>query len=420
MLGSATAIDSGRVSGQDRAPVLRVRPITAAEHAEWLRQRPSVSFLQVPAWAGVKPDWDSENVAWTTPDGEVAGAGLVLHRRIRLLGRSLAYLPEGPVIDWGSPDLSAWLAPLVAHLRSRGAFAVRMGPPVTRRWWSTATVHSAVGAGHPRFLYDLPPDGLGQHGGSVAAQLHALGWAPAPGIVDVSEHGDEDAEAAAGEPAAGFTAGQPQYVFQVPLAGRSLQDVYAGFNPQWRRNLRVAERYDVRVDVGDVHDLDVFHRLYRVTAARGGFTPRPAEYFRRMWHALGGTDGRAETGNVRGSSTGLTLYLGRHGGDVQAAAIAVRVGDHVWYTYGASADENRHVRASNAVQWRMLRDAHASGAAVYDLRGIGASLDRDDPLVGLTRFKLGSGGRAVEYVGEWDLALNRPLYRAVTGYLRRR
>ena len=33
---------------------------------------------------------------------------------------------------------------------------------------------------------------------------------------------------------------------------------------------------------------------------------------------------------------------------------------------------------------------------------------------------VGIGGEAVEYVGEWDLPLNRPLYRAFSVYLARR
>jgi lipid II:glycine glycyltransferase (peptidoglycan interpeptide bridge formation enzyme) len=116
----------------------------------------------------------------------------------------------------------------------------------------------------------------------------------------------------------------------------------------------------------------------------------------------------------------MRLYLARHQGSVLAASIAVRVGDHVWYSYGASADHDRRLKPSNALQWRMLSDAHAAGAGVYDLRGIGASLDADDPLFGLTRFKLGSGGRAVEYIGEWELPINRLLHRAVGAYLARR
>jgi lipid II:glycine glycyltransferase (peptidoglycan interpeptide bridge formation enzyme) len=68
----------------------------------------------------------------------------------------------------------------------------------------------------------------------------------------------------------------------------------------------------------------------------------------------------------------------------------------------------------------MIRDAMAEGAAVYDLRGITETLDPSDPHVGLIQFKVGTGGEAVEYVGEWDMPINRFLYKAFDVYMRRR
>ena len=50
----------------------------------------------------------------------------------------------------------------------------------------------------------------------------------------------------------------------------------------------------------------------------------------------------------------------------------------------------------------MIRGALDVGAEVYDLRGISDTLDPDDHLFGLIQFKLGTGGEAVEYLGEWD------------------
>ena len=96
------------------------------------------------------------------------------------------------------------------------------------------------------------------------------------------------------------------------------------------------------------------------------------------------------------------------------------MGAHAWYSYGASSTEKREVRGSNAIQWQMIRDAIASGADVYDLRGITETLDADDPHVGLIQFKVGTGGEAVEYAGEWDLPINRALYKAFQVYLARR
>src|SRR5207248_2159617 len=79
---------------------LAVGPISAAEHLAFVRAQRSVSFLQTPAWARVKTAWRSESLGWF--DGrQLIGAGLVLHRPVPGLKRwTLAYLPEGPVIDW--------------------------------------------------------------------------------------------------------------------------------------------------------------------------------------------------------------------------------------------------------------------------------------------------------------------------------
>ncbi|HEY5847828.1 MAG TPA: peptidoglycan bridge formation glycyltransferase FemA/FemB family protein, partial [Microlunatus sp.] len=53
-------------------------------------------------------------------------------------------------------------------------------------------------------------------------------------------------------------------------------------------------------------------------------------------------------------------------------------------------------------------------------RGITEGLEADDPHLGLIQFKVGTGGEAVEYVGEWDLPLNAILYAAFDLYMKRR
>jgi len=57
---------------------------------------------------------------------------------------------------------------------------------------------------------------------------------------------------------------------------------------------------------------------------------------------------------------------------------------------------------------------------VYDMRGISDTLDPSDHLFGLIQFKLGTGGDAVEYLGEWDYPLSPFLHRAFRLYLARR
>jgi lipid II:glycine glycyltransferase (peptidoglycan interpeptide bridge formation enzyme) len=133
-----------------------------------------------------------------------------------------------------------------------------------------------------------------------------------------------------------------------------------------------------------------------------------------------GKAGLAAMANQPADCCDFRIYNAYHEGDLVASTIWVRVGGHSWYSYGASSTAKRDVRGSNAIQWRMMSDALAAGASVYDLRGITDTLDPNDPHVGLIQFKVGTGGEAVEYVGEWDLPLNKALYTAFDLYMRRR
>jgi lipid II:glycine glycyltransferase (peptidoglycan interpeptide bridge formation enzyme) len=368
---------------------LHVHPISAGDHLAFAEAR-SASFLQCPSWGEVKEAWRAESLGWFTDENVLVGAGLVIYRQVPRIKRYLAYLPEGPVIDWMAGELSDWLDPLIQHLRGRGAFSIKVGPQIVVRRWQAETIKAAIAAG-PGRLPDLPPDAANPAAQRIASQLRALGWR-------------QDAEAGAG-----FGDVQPRYVFQVPLAGRSLDDILAGFNQLWRRNIKKAAKAKVEVVQGGYDDLPVFHDLYRVTAARDHFTPRPLPYFQRMYRVL--TAERPDR---------LRLYLARHEGEVLAATTMVTVGRRAWYSYGASANHKREVRPSNAIQWKMIQDAHASGADVYDLRGITDTLDPDDHLFGLIQFKLGTGGQAVEYLGEWDYPVNKLMHKAFELYLSRR
>jgi vancomycin resistance protein VanK len=381
---------------------LAVRTISADEHLAFLRAQESVSFLQTPAWAKVKQDWKAESIGWSlagSPGGELVGAALVLYRQLPKLRRYLAYLPEGPVIDWDTDDLGAWLAPMAAHLRAQGAFGIRIGPPVITRRWSAAQVKDGIADDAVTSLTSLPPTERSQTGAQVVSQLRELGW------ICQSVQG-------------GFAAGQPQYNFWIPLraadgTARSEDDVLAGMNQLWRRNIKKAAKAGVVVSTGTGEDdLAAFHALYAHTAERDHFTPRPLSYFRTMVGAMSSAD--------PGGVTDLRLYLAHHEGDLVAATIWIRVGTHAWYSYGASSSEKRDVRGSNAIQWQMIRDSIAAGAAIYDLRGITDTLTSDDPHLGLIQFKVGTGGEAVEYAGEWDLPLNRAIYKAFELYLKRR
>jgi lipid II:glycine glycyltransferase (peptidoglycan interpeptide bridge formation enzyme) len=254
--------------------------------------------------------------------------------------------------------------------------------------WSATQVKEGMADPVIKRLTEMPSQRADPVGACVSRQLRDAGWLPQ-------------------SPEDGFGAGHPQFTFEIPLAGRTEDALLRGMNQLWRRNIKKAANEGVEVTVGE--DLKAFHDLYVHTAERDRFTPRPLHYFETMFAVMSAEEPER-----------IRLYLARHEGDLVAAAVMVRSGAHAWYTYGASSTDKREVRGSNACQWAMIRDALAAGCDVYNLRGITPTLDAGDPHVGLIQFKVGTGGEAVRYVGEWDLPLRPTVYWAFDLYMRRR
>ena len=222
---------------------LDVRLIDRETHLAFVTER-SASFLQCPSWAGVKAEWGHLNLGWY--DGPtLVGAGLVLLRRTPGLQRYLAYLPEGPVLDWQAYDPKDVLSPLVCTLKRQKAFAVKIGPQLPVRRWAAATLKDAIADGEAKRLRDVPPDSTDKDAVALTEALTELGWRQVGGS------------------GAGFADVQPRYVFQLPLAGRTDEELLTGFNQLWRRNIKKADKAGVEVVLGGADDLAGVPRALR-------------------------------------------------------------------------------------------------------------------------------------------------------------
>ncbi|MEI6108668.1 MAG: peptidoglycan bridge formation glycyltransferase FemA/FemB family protein [Actinomycetes bacterium] len=372
---------------------MQVRQISPEQHLAYITQRSSVSFLQTPAWGKAKAGWQSESLGWFEND-QLVGAGLVLLRKVPKVSKYLAYLPEGPDLDWtNAPMVQSALAALVDYAKARGVFQIKMGPHTWVNRWHSETLKNVISAESAKSIAEVEPDETNNTGIALTHQLKSLGWR--------QRKADES----------GFGDYQPRYVFQISLTGKSEDDIFAEFNQQWRRNIRKAEKEGVVVRQGSEADLPEFHTCYLETAKRDHFTPRSLSYFQNMWNAM-----QAETPER------ISVFIAEHpdySGAI-AATTMTQVGSHVWYSYGASTTAARDLRPSNAVQWAMIQQALRNRASVYDMRGISDTLDSKNHLFGLIQFKLGTGGYAQEYVGEWDFVITPLWAKAFDLYMSRR
>ena len=373
-------------------PTLTLRPISAHDHREFLATRPEATFLQQPEWAQVKSGWSAESLGWSL-DGELVGAALVLYRTAPVVKKSLAYIPMGPVLDWEAYPVAAVMAPLTEHLKEKGCFAVRVGPPVDITEWDAAAVRKALGSDEHSSLDDLEPKTRHALGQSVADGLREAGFRPLSAGLD-------------------FHAGQPEYLARIPLVddqGEQLtvDQVLKTFSSTTRRQTRNAVKGDLQIVDGGLEDVARFYELYRQTADRQEFTGRALSYFENLYTQLN----EASPGACR-------VFIAEHEGHDLAAVVYVRYGTYSMYMYGASSEEHRELNAPKALQLKMIEESVAAGCTTLDQGGVTATLRMDgDHAGGLTKFKTSIGADIVRTVGEWELALNRPLAWAFNAYM---
>jgi peptidoglycan pentaglycine glycine transferase (the first glycine) len=315
---------------------------------EYVARHPHGSVLQTTNWGQLKETtgWEWHPLA-VLDGGKIAASALVLARPLKGLGIHILYSPRGPLFS--SLEALNKLSQGVRELGTKKrAFAWKVDPA-------------------------LPPEDK-RWQKFVQEQRLAK-------VVSDSNFGGV----------------QPKYVMDLDITP-PLQDILAQMKSKTRYNIRYAARKGVKVIRSRrKQDLSVFYALLQETAARDGFAVRDLSYFESMWDYL------IEAGLAQ-------LFLAYHGELPLAGAIAFRLGRRAWYVYGASSDELRNLQASHLMQWEMIKWAKAFGCAVYDFRGVSGELDPNNPLYGLYRFKEGFGATLREYVGEFDLVLNRPLY----------
>ncbi|HSA57286.1 MAG TPA: GNAT family N-acetyltransferase [Gemmatimonadaceae bacterium] len=202
--------------------------------------------------------------------------------------------------------------------------------------------------------------------------------------------------------AAGFLrAGQPEsYEYSVLVdLRRDLDAVHAAFSRTTRQNIREVERRPLAVcRIDDTAFVPRLDELLRSAFGRTGGAPPAVDWPLLLAFA------RRHDSRVR--LVGL-VHRERSGPDALLAfAMAAHHGHNVEYVHGASARDHGLGRVSlnYALQWDLIRWAHETGAAWYDMGGAaGPDAPDADSLRGITEFKLAFGSQ-LRYVGaEYEL-----------------
>lgn len=177
--------------------------------------------------------------------------------------------------------------------------------------------------------------------------------------------------------------------------GPSEEELLATMHQKTRYNIRLAEKKGVQIKIGDQEDISEFNRLLLLTGERDGFRLHSASHYENL----------LKTGN--GS---IRLFLARYQDRNIAAALVSFFGGRATYLHGASDNASREVMAPQLLQWEIIRSAKKEGYQYYDFYGLDEA-----KWPGVTRFKLGFGGRTFDYPGTFDFVYRPLVYRLYNG-----
>ena len=205
-----------------------------------------------------------------------------------------------------------------------------------------------------------------------------------------------------------------KYTFQLDLT-RSEDELLKNMHPKTRYNIKVAQKNGVVVDLekSDIAFNDYLALLF-ATTKRQKFFAHDKKYHQLMWETLKTDNKEQITKNIRNSLTAhlLTAKINRDGENITLVAwIVFLLNGVLYYPYGASSDEHRHLMASNLMMWETIRFGKKHNASLFDMWGaLGPNPNPTDPWYGFHRFKQGYGAKLVEFAGSFDLIIHPTLY----------
>ncbi len=171
----------------------------------------------------------------------------------------------------------------------------------------------------------------------------------------------------------------------------SEEELMRSFSSKTRYNIRVAERNGVTVkeDNSDTA-FNKYLDLTSETVYRQGFYAHTRKYHKLMWEVL--------------KKAGIAhLLVAKYKDEIITTWILFEWRDFLYYPYGASTEKYKNVMANNLMMWEAIKFGKKLGLKTFDLWG------REEGK-GFTKFKEGYNPKVIEFLGTWDLVINKPLY----------
>ena len=404
-----------------------IENIEKERYEEFVKKHPKSHFLQSYAWgefAKEEKNLTPHYVGLENDKHQLVAATLLLEKHLPL-GYSYLYAPRGYVIDFKDYELlKTFTEEIKKYAKKKKAIFVKIDPDII---YHEENCNQEV---------------IIEKDDQAYQSLKKLGY----------RH-------------LGFTKNfetmQPRYSFRIDLT-KPWEEVEKNFSKTTKQRIKKAEDLLVDVKIGTDKDINTFYQLMILTETRKDFVTHNEKYYQslyKIWNQdnecnlfLGSVDLdkiiKKQTELKQEVTEELTKFnhenlsksekskknelekrkdkletdiqkyqqaQKEYGTNITLSAhFIIEYGDKAWVLYAGNHNILTDTYTNYKTYEQHIKYYYDKKIKTYDQFGTIGDLRKENPLLGLHEFKKKFGGNYVEFTGEFDLVLNKPMYFVFT------
>lgn len=391
------------------------------EYETFVSNHPKSHFMQSYYWGEVmkNKNFDPHYIVLKDDDKIIASA-LMLRKNL-LAGYCYYYIPRGFILDYNDFDLIKKFTKYIKEFakKNKGVF-IKIDPDIK--------------------LHNLDLDGKvinDENNFKLLRYLNKIGYKHM-GFFK------------------GFVGEQPRYTFRLNL-DNDWDNIYKNIHPTTRKILNKGNQYDLDVYIGNSNDIEYFYQTMKETAERENIRSFSINYYKNFYNILNKNNMsdlyivkvklknliktyKNKVDSIKDEISNLDKYKNKEKkknllNDLQnkldkakleldnvkkiendeiilSSIMTVKYGNKVWTIHGGNSTLLRELNSNYLLYHQIIKDAYDNGYKMIDFFGTSgdANPDKNDPNYGIHNFKKRLGGEYTEFIGEFDLIINKLMY----------
>ena len=408
--------------------MLKLKNIEKEKFDEYIKNHPTKShFLQSVAWGElckVKKHLTPFYLGLVNESDQLVGATLLLQKHLPL-NYSYFYAPRGFVIDYNKKELVKTMTKKVVDFaKSKKAIFVKIDPDIILKSINYLNEENELGNNAEEIFQTLKKCGF-KH----------LGFTK------------------------NFETMQPRYTFRIDLTN-DLETIEERFSKTTKQRIAKSLKLETEVEIGTKDDIKEFYNLMMLTEYIKDFVYYNEDYYETIYEIFNGNkNSKADLflGKVNLDKTIESLekskktinnqisimpidnlsksaknklkelnkqkenitediekykkYKEEYGNNLTLSAhMIIKYGNKAWVLYAGNHNILSETYVNYNTYFEHIKNCKEEGIEIYDQFGTIGDLSSNNPRIGLHEFKKKFGGDYIEFLGEWDYIINKPMY----------